>query len=109
MFELRIEQKFFASHALRLYDGSREPVHAHDWRVVVEVRSEKLDGIDVVMDFHALEGVVGGVLEGLRGRDLNEHPAFAAANPSAERVAEHVYREVAGAMPKGVVLRRVTV
>ena len=45
MYELVIERNFFAWHGLRLYDGSFEPSHAHDWRVLVAVRADELDSI----------------------------------------------------------------
>ena len=109
MYELRIERRFFASHALRLHDGSVEPTHAHDWAVEVRVRAAELDPIGVVMDFHELERTVAAVLDDLREANLNEHPAFSRVNPTAERVAEHIHRKVASLLPTGVELSRVTV
>ena len=110
MHEIRIERVFNASHALRLYDGSIEPSHGHDWRTFVHVRAETLDAIEVVMDFHELERIVGGVLADLHGRDLNQHAAFAQVNPSAERVAEHIYKSIEAQLPRDrVTLAKVTV
>ena len=100
MYQIRIERTFNASHALRLYDGSVEPSHGHDWQTKVDVQAQKLDEIELVMDFHALERIVGQVLADLHHRDLNQHPAFAGVNPSAERVAEHIYRAVAARLPE---------
>lgn len=109
MHEVRIERGFFAAHALRLYDGSYEALHAHDWRVVVEVRAERLDAIEVVMDFHELEKLVAAALDDLRETNLNEHEAFAGVNPTAERVAEHIYGTLAAKLPAAVKLASVAV
>lgn len=109
MYELEIERVFHAGHALRLYDGEMEEVHEHDWHVYVHVAAEKLDAIEVVMDFHELEKIVDGVINPLHERTLNEHDAFADVNPSAERVAEHIFKGIAPQLPKHVRLTRVTV
>jgi 6-pyruvoyltetrahydropterin/6-carboxytetrahydropterin synthase len=85
---------FTASHQLRLYDGSLEPLHEHVWRVKVTVAAAQLDSIGVVMDFHDLERRLQSVLDPLRG-SLNELPAFSALNPSAENVALHIARRLA--------------
>ena len=109
MYELRIERVFSASHALRLYDGSLEEPHAHDWRVLVYVAAEVLDAFEVVMDFHELERIVNGVLGPLDGADFNTHAAFDGVNPTAERVAEHVFKAIAPQLPEPVKLTKVTV
>jgi 6-pyruvoyltetrahydropterin/6-carboxytetrahydropterin synthase len=90
-FEISTTRVFSAAHALRLYDGSLEPVHGHNWRVKVTVSAEKLDAIGVVMDFHELERLVDVILAPLHNRHLNEVPPFVRGlNPSAENVALHV-------------------
>jgi 6-pyruvoyltetrahydropterin/6-carboxytetrahydropterin synthase len=94
-FEITTTRHFSAAHALRLYDGSMEPVHGHNWRVKVTVSAAKLDGIGVVMDFHELERLVDANLSPLHNRHLNEVPPFARElNPSAENVALHVGRSL---------------
>lgn len=106
-FEITTTRVFSAAHALRLYDGSMEPLHGHNWRVKVRVAAPKLDAIGVVMDFHELERLVDAVLSPLHNRNLNDTPAFANANPSAENVALHVGRRLA--LPDGVKLASVEV
>ena len=48
-YQIRSTRGFCAAHALKLYDGSMEPIHGHNWRVQVTVQAEKLDAIGVVM------------------------------------------------------------
>ena len=108
MFEISTTRSFSAAHALRLYDGSLEPVHGHNWRVMVTVAAPKLDAIGVVMDFHELERLVDAIVAPLHNRHLNECDPFARElNPSAENVALHVGRSLR--LPKDARLVRVEV
>lgn len=124
MYEVTIDRRFRAEHAIRLYDGSWEPVHGHEWRVWVTVGAARLDRIGVVMDFHLLEGLLDAAVAQLEGRMLNELPMFAAlgagnARPGQRRreaappTAEHVARWIAGELslrlPAGRRLRLVRV
>ncbi len=106
-FEINTTRHFSASHQLRLYDGSIEPLHGHNWVVQVAVSASKLDAIGVVMDFHELERLVDAVVLPMHNRHLNDLPAFASVNPSAENVARHVGQSLT--LPDAVVLRAVTV
>lgn len=115
MHEATIEIVFSAAHALRLPDGSLEPLHGHDWRVRVSVASKQLDEMDTVMDFHELQKIVEGVVGPWRNGNLNALPPFAGddgeldINPSAERVAERIAWEVSGKLPEPVWLQGVGV
>lgn len=106
-YQIRSTRKFCAAHALKLYDGSMEPVHGHNWRVQVTVQADKLDAIGVVMDFHELERLIDAVVIPWHNRHLNEMPAFVALNPSAENVAGVVARQLK--LPAGVSLKTVEV
>jgi 6-pyruvoyltetrahydropterin/6-carboxytetrahydropterin synthase len=107
MFEITTTRTFSAAHALRLYDGSLEPVHGHNWRVKVTVGAGKLDAIGVVMDFHELERLVDELIAPLHNRHLNDTSQFSALNPSAENVALHLGRALV--LPHGVSLLGVEV
>ncbi len=107
-FEIATVRWFAAAHALRLYDGSLEPVHGHNWRVRVTVSAPALDPIGVVMDFHELERLVDAIIRPWHNRHLNELPPFdRELNPSAENVAYHVGRTLD--LPGGVRLLSVEV
>jgi len=115
MYEITVTHEFAAGHAIRLPDGSVEPMHDHDWSVDVTVGVNELDGTDMVMDFHALVKCIGDLLAKVSGRCVNDVPPFAdasgkaAINPTAERVAWWLGTEVAGCLGQGVRLVSVTV
>src|SRR5256885_14549177 len=101
-FEITTTRSFSAAHQLRLYDGTLEPVHGHNWKVKVTVSAPRLDSIGVVMDFHELERLLDEIIAPMHNRHLNELPAFEALNPSAENVASYLARSLK--LPGGVKL-----
>jgi 6-pyruvoyltetrahydropterin/6-carboxytetrahydropterin synthase len=106
-FSITTMRDFSAAHQLRLYDGSLEPVHGHNWRIRVTVSADKLDPIGVVMDFHELERRLAEIIGPLENRHLNELPPFKSLNPSAENVALHIGRSLS--LPANVRLESVEV
>jgi 6-pyruvoyltetrahydropterin/6-carboxytetrahydropterin synthase len=106
-FEITATRSFAAAHQLRLYDGSLEPLHGHNWVVRVTVSADGLDPIGVVMDFHELERLLDAVVAPMHNAHLNDLPTFAALNPSTENVALHVGRSLA--LPDRVRLHSVEV
>ena len=106
-FQLTTTREFAAAHQLRLYDGSLEPLHGHNWRVKATVAAERLDPIGVVMDFHELERLVDAIIAPWHNHHLNEAGAFAELNPSTENVALVIGRTLK--LPEGVWLLSVEV
>ena len=53
-YDLTIRSTFSAAHSI-FFGGEQEPLHGHDWSVVVEISSDSLDGDGLVCDFHELE------------------------------------------------------
>ena len=106
-FEISVVRTFAAAHQLRLYDGSLEPLHGHNWRVEVTVAAEELDPIGVVMDFHELERRLGKLLEPMHNSHLNAVEPFVSINPTTEHVALHIGRQLQ--LPRAVRLARVQV
>jgi 6-pyruvoyltetrahydropterin/6-carboxytetrahydropterin synthase len=108
MFEVCVEGWFSAAHRLRLA-GVLEPLHGHNWRIRVTFAGESLDASGLLLDFTKLHRELDAVLRGLHDRNLNELPALAECNPSAENVALLIGRELAGLARDGVRLRCVEV
>jgi 6-pyruvoyltetrahydropterin/6-carboxytetrahydropterin synthase len=106
-FAISTTRHFSAAHQLRLYDGSLEPLHGHNWRVRITVFTPELDPIGVVMDFHELERLVDVIIGPWHNHHLNQMPAFASLNPSAENVAFHIGRSIG--LPATVALQSVEV
>ncbi len=104
MYEVTVTKTFCAAHAIRLPDGSLEPIHGHNWQTQVTVAADALNNWEAVMDFHQLEQLVDQQIQALNNRNLNDTPSFAndRLNPTAERVAWWIGTQVAKRLPQGV-------
>jgi 6-pyruvoyltetrahydropterin/6-carboxytetrahydropterin synthase len=94
MYECRVQSGFSAAHQLRLIDGSLEPLHRHDWKVVAVFRGPVLDTVGLLIDFVAAERALNEVTTVLNDGNLNGCPMLRGANPSAEHVAGAIFAEL---------------
>jgi 6-pyruvoyltetrahydropterin/6-carboxytetrahydropterin synthase len=97
MYEVTVSGWFAAAYQLRLPDGSLEPLHGHNWKVNVTYGGPELDSMGVLVDFVALRARLDALLASMHDRHLNELPAFAERNPSAEGVARQVAEQMSAA------------
>lgn len=91
MFELMIETTFSAAHQLRGYKGKCENLHGHNWKVQVHVSADRLNELDIVMDFHDLKELANEVTGSLDHTYLNDIFPFTEKNPSSENIAKWVF------------------
>ncbi len=99
MYTARVEAGFAAAHFLAHYHGKCERLHGHNYRVRVTARGPKLDEGGMLVDFGVLKAALRDILAELDHTSLNDHPAFADGNPSAERIAAWVGGRVAAVVP----------
>jgi len=107
-YELTIEADFAAAHNLREYQGECENLHGHNWRVAVVVAADALDRLGMVMDFRELKGALGGVLQDLDHKYLNDVPPFDTLNPTTENLCRTIAGRLAEKLPCNVSIRRVS-
>jgi len=91
MFELMVDTTFAAAHQLRGYKGKCEQMHGHNWKVQVHVVAEKLNDIDIAIDFHDLKELLDEVITPLDHSFLNDIFPFTEKNPSSENIAKWIY------------------
>lgn len=94
MYELTVEATFSSAHQLRGYKGKCERLHGHNWRIQVTVTSDRLNEIDIVMDFHELKRIVNETISSLDHLFLNEVFPFTEINPSSENIAKWLYDSI---------------
>lgn len=109
MFTVSVETGFRASHQLTLPDGSKEPLHHHNWVVITEVGSDKLDGMGLVMDFCRLKTAVDKTVAEFDNTPLDSIDYFQRNNSSAENVAKYIFDKLEPKLPDGVKLRSIRV
>jgi 6-pyruvoyltetrahydropterin/6-carboxytetrahydropterin synthase len=91
MYELMVETSFSSAHQLRGYKGECEKLHGHSWKVQVNVVAERLNEIDMAIDFHEMKAIVDEVISPLDHSFLNEIFPFTEKNPSSENIAKWIY------------------
>lgn len=91
MFELMIETQFASAHQLRGYKGVCENLHGHNWKVQIFVLAERLNEIDVAIDFHELKKLAEEVIMPLDHGFLNDIFPFTEKNPSSENIAKWIF------------------
>ena len=101
MYELTIETHFAAAHNLRGYEGACERLHGHNWRVEARVKAERLNAIDIAIDFKVFKAETEKIMERLDHRYLNEVPPFDKINTTAENIAKYIYTELSKVLNDG--------
>jgi 6-pyruvoyltetrahydropterin/6-carboxytetrahydropterin synthase len=109
LFIVSVETRFRASHQLDLPDGSKEPLHWHDWSVVADVSSDRLNEMGVVMDFRGLKAAMDSIVAEFNNAQLNGARFFRQNSSSAENVARYVYEQLLPKLASPVKLERIKV
>jgi 6-pyruvoyltetrahydropterin/6-carboxytetrahydropterin synthase len=91
MYELTVEVGFAAAHQLRGYMGDCENMHGHNWRVHITVSAERLNDIDIAVDFRELKAIAREVVSPLDHAFLNDVFPFTEKNPSSENIAKWIF------------------
>ncbi len=98
---------FSAAHRIRGHQGGCQNLHGHNYRLRVQVASESLDALGMVIDFADLKKIVASLVEPLDHRLINDVPPFDELNTTAELLARFFYEELARQLPEGRTVRRV--
>ena len=80
------------------HEGACKRMHGHNWKVEVEVCGNKLDNIGMVIDFKEIRNMTKGVVDQLDHRFLNDLDPFKKINPTAENIAQYIYKELSVTM-----------
>ena len=94
MYEVCVEQDFDAAHYLRGYQGKCESLHGHRYRVVVKVKTARLNDIGLAYDFTELKRHLSDILARFDHTCINDVPPFDQINASAENIALTIYQEL---------------
>lgn len=108
MHEISVERTFLAFHAVSIGDVDEES-HSHNWIVKAKLRRDVLDNDGLLCDFHVIEKMLDEIISPFVSADLNEFPPFDKDNPSAERVAEYICKELAAQVSEPVQVYSVSV
>ena len=88
-YRVTVSARFEAAHNLIDYPGGPEPLHGHSYRVEAVLESKDLQQYDLAVDFVAAKKALEAIAKEFDYRYINEHPAFAGRNTSAENLARY--------------------
>jgi len=106
---LHTEFKFDAAHLIEGYDGKCGRMHGHSYKVRISAESDKLNPSkyletpDMVCDFRELKWASKDAEKG--GFDHGVLNELIEVNPTAERIAEYIYKETDQRIPDGINLK----
>src|SRR6187455_198497 len=89
MYRVTVSASFEAAHNLIDYRGGPEPLHGHSYRVEAVLVSEDLGQYAMAADFLVAKNALEAVAAEFDYKYINEHPAFAGRNTSAENLARY--------------------
>ena len=95
VFELTVELGFSAAHQIEGHPGPCAELHGHNYTAAITVSGERLNDHAMLLDFGRLKEICGEVIAPLDHTFLNDLPAFADSNPTAEGLTRHIHRELA--------------
>ena len=93
-FEVGVVGHFTAQHHLVGDFGPASLPHSHDYRVEASVTGLALRPDGTLFDITILQNALSAVITELREGDLNEIPALADPNPTAEVVARFFFKRL---------------
>ncbi|MGD9141984.1 MAG: 6-carboxytetrahydropterin synthase QueD [bacterium] len=109
-YEISTEVTFSSAHFIEGYPGDCANMHGHNWTVRAALRSAARGEGGLTYDFRRIKSLLEEVIEPLDHAVLNDIPHFKQNNPTAEVIAEWIYRKLAARVNgDGVSLSRVEV
>ncbi|MGX9902258.1 6-pyruvoyl trahydropterin synthase family protein [Arthrobacter sp. SA17] len=102
MFSLTVRNHFMIAHSLpgEVF-GPAQGLHGATFVAEVTFRRRKLNENAIVLDIGEAGDVLGGVLDGLNYRNLDEHPDFAGELSTTEALAQYIADAVAAKIRDG--------
>lgn len=88
-YRVTLSARFEAAHNLIDYTGGPEPLHGHSYLVEAVLESKNLQQYDIAVDFAAAKKALETIAEEFDYKYINDHPAFAGRNTSAENLARY--------------------
>ncbi len=89
MYRVTVSARFEAAHNLMDYPGGPEPLHGHSYSVEAVLESRDLQQYELAVDFRAVKKALDAIAAEFDYKYINEHPAFAGRNTSAENLARY--------------------
>jgi 6-pyruvoyltetrahydropterin/6-carboxytetrahydropterin synthase len=94
MFAITVDETIAAAHRLPQHAGQCHQLHGHNWRIQVTATARTLDEQGMVLDFAVLKKDLREVCALLDHKMINEIPPFDRLPPTAEHLAQWIWRQM---------------
>lgn len=94
MYIINVRSHYDSAHFLRNYHGKCERLHGHRYEVEAALAFEQLGEGGMALDFAEAKRGLREVTDALDHQNLNELPAFADQESSAENQARHIFEQL---------------
>ena len=106
MYRVSVQKTFTAQHYLVGGDwGAENQLHAHTYRLELELSGYDLDQHQYLVDIVAIENALEQQIGLVRDKMLNENPAFTGVNPSLEYFAHWLCESLSAKIDAGNIQR----
>jgi 6-pyruvoyltetrahydropterin/6-carboxytetrahydropterin synthase len=109
MHRITVYDYFSSAHQLRGYKGKCEELHGHNWKVEIQIESEELDNLGMLMDFKDVKKLLKEMVDELDHKMLNDLEPFKNVNPSSENVSKYIHETISKRLPEGISLAQTSV
>lgn len=96
MFIISVRSHYDAAHFLREYQGKCERLHGHRYEVEAALAFEDVGRGGIAYDFADAKRLLREIADELDHQNLNDLPAFAEIETSAENQARYIYETLKG-------------
>jgi len=98
MYKINVTTSFAGAHSLKGYSGLCKNLHGHNWKVRVQITSETLDELGMVIDFQMVKSHLSDIINKYDHQHLNELPDFVQQNPTSENIARIIFIQLETAL-----------
>ena len=96
-YTVAVSRQFIAQHFLIGGDwGVEGCLHSHHYRLELQISGNQLDEHGFLVDIQKIEEILDVIVNNYRDRTLNTLPSFVDLNPSLERFAQLICKDVIG-------------
>lgn len=99
MYVVSVQAHYDSAHYLRNYKGKCERLHGHRYVVEAALATQELGEGGIAFDFVDIKRALRELADELDHTNLNDLPAFAEVEPSAENQARYFYEELKRRLP----------
>jgi len=94
MYKINVISSFPGAHTLKNYPGACKNLHGHNWKIRVQLGTQKIDELGMAIDFKIVKERLNDLIARFDHQYLNDLEWFVDQNPTSENIARVIYNEL---------------